>query len=1452
MGTAGLLPALLFWRPSAEQQAEMDEEDRQAILQAGNVVSEALQEAVGKVYSESGNFVTIIELLKTTFDNYLDDLALAEENSSHCGEHRSAMKTYWQDPTDLGISWLSGNPPPWSNIDGRPRWFRFGGTIMQTQLYNDMANNASTPAPDNLLEHDAIRRSTFAYSLAPVARDYTNPPENRLPLYALDPAVPRIDNAVPGAGTPAGLASLDPNYPHLWAYWVAIMHYMVQRLCEQLSSDSFPSGDGRANQSTGGKSWSQEAVDELAASAMTNPGGTMQGILRLNHGGEQGILGIHGGADSGQIRGTQASHCALLNAGTGSNPPFTAFYHNKTSIYPTSAPDEPLLALCGTAYGSIQSVLRSGGGWMGTPEIGAFDTESTEISREKPNRHGWTDVRENDTRFGEYSGADHGVWSLRSICRRVKKSADMLKNGGYIGTGDAADAYYNALHGGASIIETFAARLLDSSNKLVEIQREYMKVICEQKLAVKDLGGRHENLFEDFLDRWAGLEDEAVSAQNALGSMSTVNPGIADAQLNIFRHQCFLLSFVQSLSIYKRDFVDQKYTDIDDDTNNMYKKINKRLPYMAVPDISANENSEHNACLMLDGNPYAFMNALTVNPDLKYLQNAKPHELSNIQPYIRLYKVIFDDEGTEHEVEISFESHFSEDEMDLFRDAKNRGVGAGLKSFNFTYDGSNPFAVKKSIKANLKIFANSFKELHRTRTSHAGDEYSYLDLAMKTWNTAPASVPSSADAANCFPTMDLFTENVINSELNFRLKAVVGLSVPAGSPGSISADVLRALKESYVTLNLTPTVHNFDFDEMGRVTFNLNFLAYAEQFFDTNVFNVFSDVNITKARLAREFKIKEYQRTCDREQVDIVKDEFSEVVNGEIEQSLSALFTDMIASDLIYSINIPNDVLSNFLMRGPFGTYDDLEENFSFGGLTSYNNPFQMSGIIPSANTSTQNGNLQEMLNEAMSTAGAAYSDDNIDDADAPATARNRVAAALFVDNPDFTTIEYFYLSDLVDKILMRIGQELKELGEDNALDELIGDPAIQCEDVKAKASIYKKAAGSFEKMRVLLGPVEFTNPNYDESNPHVVVNLGDMPISVKYFAEWLTNVMFKKDEVFYPLTRFLNDLINGLVKDFLNDSSCFGYNIKQKARLQQATISGFSPERTNAAGESGQYDIITGRLIDLSDRAKYAANELATQGSTCVDSGVSTCAKQTGKSYAFRAHMEDFPAYDPDDGERLRPILNTSGPPGSARNTAPLSQLYNYLVYFVGRVMPNERMLGNKTMDENAGIFHYTLGRDRGTLKNIKLTKTQTKGLAEVRFEQDGYDGLQQLRVIYDAQVDMFSNVQAFPGQYIFIDPRGFAPDMPLGLGRDDFGMTKLGVGGYYMIVRSEHEFGPGYANSILHTKWVNQIDSEADEGVDGDNLSLSSTGDGGTVPRACLLPTPPEDDSDIADPAL
>ena len=102
--------------------------------------------------------------------------------------------------------------------------------------------------------------------------------------------------------------------------------------------------------------------------------------------------------------------------------------------------------------------------------------------------------------------------------------------------------------------------------------------------------------------------------------------------------------------------------------------------------------------------------------------------------------------------------------------------------------------------------------------------------------------------------------------------------------------------------------------------------------------------------------------------------------------------------------------------------------------------------------------------------------------------------------------------------------------------------------------------------------------------------------------------------------------------------------------------------------------------------------------------------------------------------------------------------------------------------------MHHYSVGRDRGIIKEIKLTRDSRKGIREARFEQEGFDGLQQLREVYSVDVDCYANFNVFPGTKIFVDPTGWVPNldsMTLSQLGSVQALTDLGLVGIMMLCR-------------------------------------------------------------------
>ena len=850
--------------------------------------------------------------------------------------------------------------------------------------------------------------------------------------------------------------------------------------------------------------------------------------------------------------------------------------------------------------------------------------------------------------------------------------------------------------------------------------------------------------------------DTLTGLQNALQDHAALIT--LDQQRNIFKEQCFLLSYIKQIAAEKktRDI----YGGIGSGPAPVGHEPVKSLPFV---------NNSPNATLLVDGDPYGFLNRLTQSPSSEAFFNTPSQVLNHLQPMIKLYKVSYDKENQPIEDEFIFESS-SRDLIAALQDRRRRGAGVGIKSFDFTYEGSNPFAVKKSIRATLKIFASSMDELLVDRTAPSGRTITFADLALKTNGGAPDGNDPSCAEDRDVAADQRESENANLDKLNFRLKAVVGWAAPNGQgpwdhmsnlSGENNAGALKdGIYNSYTTLNLTPTIHNFDFDDQGRVTFTINYLAYVEDFYDQPAYNIFAgpmegtDESPTVNQIIRDLRIEYYSKNCQTEEVNSVKENLKEQAAAEKNKIMTSLVKNLKVQKKIYYINLAMESIGFFNSEGPYfelptGTSLDIQNDAS-------------------NNTAV----LSQMESALQGYTGF--------DPDASEQDTHLFKSALSVANPQHETVSFVYISDLIDCILSNIEKELTNLPDklESELSEV--DDVTECQKRQAIDRATKQL-NAFKKLRIILGPVEFVNQPAPEEGS-LYCTFGDIPISLKYLLEWIADKLSSSVETVYTLTRFLNDLLNQLIRDFLNDGSCFNWDIRPggKVRINQSVITSYP--RTEEGDE------------------------------------ISAILQQNNKA---RAQLSTLP----------QPVLNVSGVENTPIIAGNIAEEMNYFIYYAGRITPLERMKGDKKADEAAGIFHYLLGRDRGLIKTIKLTKTESKGLAEVRFEQDGYDGLKQLRVVYDVEIESFADVKTFPGTYIFVDPRGFAPSTNL-IPKDRLNLTQYGLGGYMMIVKSEHFFAPGQANYKIYAKWVNSIEADAE---DAENNARTEDSDEGTSLARC-----------------
>ena len=847
-----------------------------------------------------------------------------------------------------------------------------------------------------------------------------------------------------------------------------------------------------------------------------------------------------------------------------------------------------------------------------------------------------------------------------------------------------------------------------------------------------------------------------MGAINAESAFSRVE---ASVERNIFKEQCFLLSYMKKLAEVKKA---RDSGPIPTAPWTIGTEPKKYLPYVG---------NNCNSTLLLDGDPYGLINKMTQGEGSSTFFNTDSEVISHLQPMIRLYKVTYDDDGNAYEDEFVFESSAVGLEA-MLQDKRRRGAGVGVQSFDFAYEGSNPFAVKKSISATLKVFASSMDELLEPRKSSNNRDIAFADLALKTRNPTPSQSPGqqsqtpgavpvacSAPTSSASPSNLSATQNANLDKLTFRLKAVVGWAHPNGNgpweavgrdviPQNEKQKLYNGIWDSSITLNLTPTVHSFEFDDLGRTVMNVNYLAYVDDFYDQPAFNVFaSDISgadsPTAKQLVRNMLLEHYTEHCSGTDDDgnsilsNVKENMADAVDSEKKQLLQQLVTSLAEKEKIYTLRLNIDSIAHFLSRGPFLDWDPA------------NPPFDLTLNATSADSDTAAENLADAID----------SFDGFEAEEGTNSRSNLFKSGLAATDPKNETVPFIFVSDLIDCILENIEGELLDLPNSivTAMRQAPGASSAGLDQgcrIAAEQQKLRKLKRAYEKLRIVLGPLEVVDQAQTSPSNILHCTFGDVPIALKYFLEWMTEQMAGQHQTIYSLTRFINDLFNKLIQDFLNDGSCFGWDIKPggKVRVNQTVVTSYP--------SAPSVDEIT----------TYCTSHALT-----------------------RANVGDIP----------RPVFRLSGDPGVPSASGLVSQEMNYFVFFAGRVAPIDQMNGNKEEDEEKGIYHYMIGRNKGLIKTIKLSKTDSQGLAEVRFEQEGYEGLEQLRVLYDADIDMYSNVKTFPGTYIFVDPRGFAPTTNLDCG-DPMNLTQYGVGGYMMIIKSEHSFGPGKAETKLHAKWV------------------------------------------------
>lgn len=278
-------------------------------------------------------------------------------------------------------------------------------------------------------------------------------------------------------------------------------------------------------------------------------------------------------------------------------------------------------------------------------------------------------------------------------------------------------------------------------------------------------------------------------------------------------------------------------------------------------------------------------------------------------------------------------------------------------------------------------------------------------------------------------------------------------------------------------------------------------------------------------------------------------------------------------------------------------------------------------------------------------------------------------------------------------------------------------------------------------------------------------INIADIPISLDYLYQFLLDKIIQPMRESYPLLEFIRDLISVLIKDAINVKA-FGDTIVQS----QVKLSTKAIDLKIGAGEKNP----------LTNLEPSYFRDPSTSLVTPITKDLVDSYKQ--KNINSNLPIESLSSY------------SSVGP--SKIGVSYLS----YFFIFSSSEIP-KFFQGKIEEDEKNGVYHVRIGNDKGIVKKISFSKTDTVGAREYAAQQHGMNNAVLLKNVYNANISLFGNNVLNIGDYLFIEP--IYSNGRRAISIDD----KLGISGYYLITEVKGNISDFQFSSDLKCMFISPI---------------------------------------------
>jgi hypothetical protein len=373
---------------------------------------------------------------------------------------------------------------------------------------------------------------------------------------------------------------------------------------------------------------------------------------------------------------------------------------------------------------------------------------------------------------------------------------------------------------------------------------------------------------------------------------------------------------------------------------------------------------------------------------------------------------------------------------------------------------------------------------------------------------------------------------------------------------------------------------------------------------------------------------------------------------------------------------------------------------------------------------------------------------------------------------PDTREIMYFFLGDLISLALNNVLNETEKPEE---------------------KEVY------YGNIRYVLGPITIPDPN---GGPGVAMNIGDIPISVDLFADFINKKLPRHIEAgtSWPLYLFTRQVIKELVFEAMGPN-CFEGTSRLSVNLETAILS--------ADPAAGGVDPIEAKLSETVATEEKEDKKLAKK-----EEKAQKKAEKKGEDWQSSRGPVDTTALDIDQF-----TIDLDDPSKStfvfdSFNQSSLRDKYTYFIIYATTnksisLAPPEGDVTRFERDHKRGIYHITSGLDRGLVKSVNFSRAGMPAvLRSARIMENRNMPDLQLANNFQISVEMYGNNLFYPGSYLYLNPRGLGADL---LGEPGDRETPsianiLGIGGYHSIGKVSNKINMnGFSTTIEATFFNN-----------------------------------------------